>query len=57
MSLAAARRPSCAAKLSRGGRRLCRMYELGAGFFRTALNDLAGVSQDGYCLSLIVRQL
>ena len=28
-----------------------------AEFFRTALNDLAGVSQDGYCLSLIVRQL
>jgi hypothetical protein len=26
-------------------------------FFRTALNDLAGVSQDGYCLSLIVWQL
>jgi hypothetical protein len=28
-----------------------------AWFFRTPYNDLAGVSQDEYCLSLIVRQL
>src|SRR5262249_8218788 len=27
-----------------------------AWFFRTRDNDLASVSQDGYCLSLIVRQ-